>query len=266
MFVSPAHPFLRTLANATPLVPFLCNVCGFPTAARRWKFDRESGNCLRCGSSVRHRAVIGALSERLFGKALPIPLFPRRPDLRGVGLSDWAGYGAKLSRRLGYRNTYLHQEPRLDICNPPDELAGSLDFILSSDVFEHVAPPAQRAFDGCFRLLRPGGVLVFTVPYETRGATQEHYPDLHEFSVVDKAGGPKLVNRTREGKEQTFDNLRFHGGDGATLEMRVFALASLREHLARAGFVDGTVHAQSLGRYGIWHESDKSLPLSARKE
>lgn len=41
---------------------------------------------------------------------------------------------------------------------------GSLDLILSFDVFEHVPDP-MLAFKECARVLRPGGVLLFTVPF-----------------------------------------------------------------------------------------------------
>jgi SAM-dependent methyltransferase len=40
----------------------------------------------------------------------------------------------------------------------------SLDFIVSNDVFEHVADPA-RAFRECARVLKPGGVMFATFPF-----------------------------------------------------------------------------------------------------
>jgi SAM-dependent methyltransferase len=43
----------------------------------------------------------------------------------------------------------------------------SIDLIVSSDVLEHV-PDAVAAFKETFRVLRPGGAHVFTVPNETR--------------------------------------------------------------------------------------------------
>jgi SAM-dependent methyltransferase len=42
--------------------------------------------------------------------------------------------------------------------------AGSLDFIVSNDIFEHVADP-WKAFAECARVLRPGGVLLATLPF-----------------------------------------------------------------------------------------------------
>jgi SAM-dependent methyltransferase len=39
------------------------------------------------------------------------------------------------------------------------------DFILSFDVFEHI-PNYKRALEECYRCLKPGGVLFFSVPFE----------------------------------------------------------------------------------------------------
>lgn len=99
-------------------------------------------------------------------------------------MSDWQGYAWRLMHRLGYRNTFLDEEPRLDIRAPDPALLGTLDFIISSDVFEHVSPPVQLAFDNARRLLKPDGVMIFSVPYTVGGETLEHYPDLHDYRIV----------------------------------------------------------------------------------
>jgi SAM-dependent methyltransferase len=49
---------------------------------------------------------------------------------------------------------------------------GSLEAIVSNDVFEHV-PDIDRALAECVRVLRPGGRLYFSIPFhETPGTTQ----------------------------------------------------------------------------------------------
>ena len=174
----------------------------------------------------------------LFGKSLRLEDFPLSPRLRGVGMSDWEGYAARLAERVGYTNTFLHKEPRLDITRPvPTHLAGACDFVISSEVLEHVDPPWQLSIDHLHQLLVPGGVLVLTVPYKVEGATEEHFPELYEYEVLERDGGHVLVNRTRDGRTQVFDDLVFHDAAGSTLEMRLFALGDLLDALEFGRFL-----------------------------
>ena len=154
----------------------------------------------------------------------------------GIGLSDWPGYAKPLERLMRYQNTYYTREPRLDITNPPPHLEGHADFVIASDVFEHVTPPVDKAFAGACRLLKPGGAVVFSVPYGLAGDTIEHFPNLHDLSIHGKGADLHLVNRTAQGTFEMFRGLCFHGGEDATLEMRVFSLPSLEAHCRAAGF------------------------------
>jgi SAM-dependent methyltransferase len=210
------------------------------------------------------RGAIYALSLGLFGKPLAIPDFPRSSALTGLGLSDWEGYANRLKKRLVYRNTFLHQRPLLDITNPPKELLGKHDFLVSIDVFEHVPPPVNRAFRGAAQLLRAGGCLVLSVPYNLHASTLEHFPELHQFEVVKALGGFCLLNRRRDGRLEVFDRLNFHGGPGHTLEMRVFSKGDLLGHLAEAGFGEVRIISEDVG-WGIRYDNDCSHTILARK-
>ena len=253
----------RARVNA---VEFVCNICGCDALADRDDFERERPSCPGCRSTVRVRAVIHVLSTALFGESLKIDDFPYRPDLNGLGLSDSPGYAKRLVTKLpGYRNTSYHGTSRLDITDAPAELDGTLDFLISSEVFEHVAPPVQRAFDNAFRLLRPGGVLVLTVPYVREDETLEHFPHLNRHEVAEFEGQPILINRTREGGWEIFDDLIFHGGEGATLEMRRFARESVLRHMAEAGFTDVIECSASCAEFGVLWDVDWSLPMLGRR-
>jgi SAM-dependent methyltransferase len=155
-----------------------------------------------------------------------------------------------LAERADYSNTFYDQEPRLDLTDPPAELLGTCDFLTCSDVLEHVPPPVERAFEAALALLRPGGALILTVPWQYEGTTVEHYPDLHRFEIVD-IDGPVVVNRTRDGTLQVFDRPVFHGGPGLTLEMRTFTLPDVVAHLERAGFAPVEV-APERPEYGVF--------------
>src|SRR5690348_3930525 len=142
---------------------FICNVCG---ATNRTKvFTREGSRCAGCDSSTRIRALIHTLSKELFGCSLPLPDFPRIKAVSGLGLSDQPGCASALADRFDYTNTYLNHSPRFDITEAHPHEYGTYDFILSSEVFEHVKPPVERALEESAKLLKPHGVLCLTVPY-----------------------------------------------------------------------------------------------------
>ena len=252
--------------EAFGILSFRCNICGNRCSHPAAALTRESTSCRSCGSSVRMRSMIHALSCALFGRSLALPDFPDDPSLRGVGMSDWLGYADPLEKKLGYVNTYYHKEPRLDITAIAEKDVDSVDFIISTDVFEHVCPPVQVAFENTLKMLRPHGAFVFSVPFKTDGHTVEHFPDLHDFRIEEREGQRVLVNTTKSGEQQEFGNLIFHGGEGDTLEMRLFSLGDLMRDLAKAGFQDVQVMSQPCFEFGIYHDIALSLPIVARRE
>lgn len=243
---------------------FACNVCGKKNSWSGEPFEREKAGCMHCGSTLRTRALLGALSMELFGTRLALPDFPRVKSLRGIGTSDSNQYAPRLAEVFDYRNTFYDREPRFDLERPLEEGA-AYDFVLSSDVFEHVSPPFGRAFRNVFNLLKPNGVLVFTVPYDVEEST-EHFPDLHEYGLAEVGGRTVLVNRTRAGAIQTAENLTFHmDGAGQALEMRVFSEQMLRDGLAAAGFSSVKIYGENYRPFGIVPAEMWSLPIAARK-
>jgi SAM-dependent methyltransferase len=210
------------------------------------------------------RAMVHVLSIELFGASTPIERFAERKDIRGIGMSDWPGYADRLAEKLDYVNTYYHKDPRLDICEPDPGRFGTLDFILSSDVFEHLPPPVDIAFENVRKLLKPSGVLVFSVPYKPSGRTDEHFPDLFDFRLEKRESDIELHNMTRDGKRQVFRELVFHGGEGMTLEMRTFSRHDLVGHFTRAGFVSPRIYSEEIAEHGIVWDHQWSLPMSAR--
>jgi SAM-dependent methyltransferase len=258
-------------ANLEPIA-FRCNICNSDVTAPRnllRRGGRESGwaehnSCPVCGSTVRWRSIIHVLSMELFGKSLPVAEFPVRFDIKGLGLSDWDGYAVPLARHLDYRNTCYHREPKLDITCPPPEFEGAFDFVISSDVFEHVPPPVDRAFAGLHKVLKPGGLVIFSAPYDDAGPAVEHFPDLNCYEIVEINGRPLLRNTTRDGVQQEFTDLVFHGGPGATLEMRQFSKESIIAGFREAGFFDIKFHDVSCSEHGILWEENKAVPVAAR--
>lgn len=259
-------PLNSAIATQPDVVRFRCNICGRDNTCPRDRLERETPSCDGCGSTLRVRSIIGLLTRELFGELRPLVELPMRKDIRGIGLSDQGEYATRLARVVDYTNTYYHQEPRLDITQVGDDLAGTCDFVLSSEVFEHVLAPVSRAFDGARRLLKPGGLLVVTVPYALEFAhTREHFPDLYKWCLEgDKFTGFRLRNQRRDGVEEVFEDLVFHGGPGSTLEMRLFSRESLLAELRAAGFTDVRIADEDLPEIGVHWPCHWSLPVVAR--
>jgi SAM-dependent methyltransferase len=135
-----------------------------------------------------------------------------------------------------YTNTFYHQAPSFDVTSFDPRDQGRYDFIVTSEVMEHVPVPLERSFETLFRMLKPDALLLMTTPYTLHGKTAEHFPELHEYALAAPGDRTVLVNRRRDGSLEVFENLVFHGGDGSTLEMRVFTEPSLRALLQQAGF------------------------------
>lgn len=244
------------------LLHFHCNVCGMPVQATPEALGREIPSCPGCGSTVRFRSLIALLGRALGRDGLALSAWPVDKRIAGLGLSDWPGYAERLANVCDYVNTHYHTEPKLDISAPPAEWSERFDFLLSSDVFEHVLPPVETAFAGSYRLLKPGGVLVLTVPCIPAARTREHYPDATGYRV--DAEGRVLLRRAA-GDEYPASDPVFHGGPGATLEMRLFGALDLQVGLEAAGFEAVTFHPEAFPAAGVLHTDGFSLPLTARK-
>jgi SAM-dependent methyltransferase len=254
---------LVIVVDCREMIPFNCNVCGAANTTKA--FTREGSRCALCDSSTRVRALIHTLSTELFGFSLPIPDFPRIKTIKGLGLSDQPGCASALADRFDYINTYLGHSPRFDITEAHADEYGTYDFILSAEVFEHVVPPVERALEESSKLLKPNGILCMTVPYNLGNETKEHFPDLHQFAMLELGGRLVLVNRKRNGALEVREDLVLHGGSDAPLEMRVFCERDLRSKLLACGFRELDFLTQDYPQFGIVLEENWSLPLAARK-
>jgi len=244
-------------------VPYRCNICGTGNAAPLSALTREAMSCAHCGSNVRFRSMVYLVTLECLGVPALLPALRPRRDVRGLGLSDAEAYAAPLARKFDYENTYYHKAPRLDITEVDPAHEGRYDFLIASDVFEHVAPPVSRAFANARRLLKPGGKFIFTVPFEHEGDPIEHFPDLHEWSLAERDGRWTLTNVTHDGVTQTFDDLVFHGGPGSTLEMRVFSRDSVARAFLDAGFARVRVADDTFLPFGIHWSDPWSVPIVA---
>jgi len=245
------------------MVSFTCNVCGVFNEVE--EFATEPASC-PCGSNVRVRALIHLLSMELFGQSLTLTEFPKLKAVRGLGMTDKEGYARILAEKFDYTNTHYDREPRFYFTEAHPRLAGSYDFILSSDVIEHIAPPVERALEEVHRLLKPHGFLGVTVYCNAADEMREHFPGLHQFRIVQLGNSAVLINRRQDGSLVMAENLIFHGGSGATLEMREFGITALESKLLGAGFREVSFLSDDHPEFGILFDQDVSQPLIARKD
>lgn len=179
--------------GALPVI--FCPVCGnMAPAARIGENLRESCLCIRCKSTNRQRQLCYVLCESLSSirkkKVRCLSDLANHPDLviynteciRAIhnSLSRMNNYVCSEYHGPQYRsgetvNGVLHE----DLMNLSFDDA-SIDIVLSSDVLEHVPRPYD-AHRQIWRVLKPGGRHIFTVPFhltefldETRAVHDEN--------------------------------------------------------------------------------------------
>jgi hypothetical protein len=245
------------------MVAFTCNICGAYNEVE--KFATEPASCA-CGSNVRLRALMHLLSLELFGRSLSLVEYPQLKAIRGLGMTDKECYARRLAERFDYTNTHYDREPRFDFTEAHPQIAGMYDFIISADVIEHIAPPVERALEEMCLLLGPRGFLAVSVYCNPADRFREHFPELCEYRVVPLGGSPVLINRRRDGALEIREDLVFHGGSGATLEMREFGMTELTARLRAAGFCEVHYLTENVPEIGVLFDCDVSQPLIARKQ
>lgn len=197
-------------------VSFLCNICAQPGVFDKKHYDNpELPSCAGCGSNVRFRWLVHRLSIKLFGQSIALTDFPVDRSIAGVGLTDPPRIAAVLAERFHYCNTFLTSPPKLDIRRDPSPV-GKLDFLIASEVFEHVEPPVAHAFENAARLLGPEGVLLLTVPWVWGGDRHSAIPELYDWMLTSEKDGSgySIVNRRADGSVERFRSMAFDGTPG----------------------------------------------------
>ncbi len=89
-------------------------------------------------------------------------------QLRELPLAELDAYEVSGRRRegLGFRSYQSTMYPAFDLCRT-DEVAPVADVVFCEQVLEHVRHPA-RAARTLFRLTRPGGIAIVSVPFLIR--------------------------------------------------------------------------------------------------
>ena len=148
-----------------------CPYCG-PTVFVRLRRDAVGVRCVRCAASAIHLAIGWALREyagRLEDRDVcelsargPLAEFLRR-TARSAATSEYFADVASGTWRNGVRCEDVQHLSYAD---------ASFDLVTHTEVLEHV-PDDARAFAELYRVLRPGGMMIFTVPMHDGAQTVE---------------------------------------------------------------------------------------------
>ena len=196
-----------------------CPYCG-PTLYLRLRREAIGVRCVRCAGSAIHLAIGWTLRDRVariedcdvceLSARGPLAAYLQR-KARSVALSEYFAGIVPGTRRGDVRCEDVQRLTYAD---------ASFDLVTHTEVLEHV-PDDARAFAELRRVLKPGGIMLFTVP-------------LH--------GGPQTLERARldEGRVEHlaepvyhFDPLRRKG----ILAFRDYG-SDILERLRAAGFVE----------------------------
>jgi SAM-dependent methyltransferase len=224
--------------------PGWCPICEQETVfASTGAWLRDNYRCLRCGSIPRFRALIRAMDRF-------VPLW------RTLALHEFAPGGASSDylRARCARYSASHYLPDVAFgsfspqhgCVSQDMEAltyadASFDVVVSQDVMEHLLDPVA-AWREIARVLKPGGVHAFTVPWysdetcsrrraeQKDGKVQYLAPPQYHGNPVDSHGSlvtvdwgidmPEIIHRlTDMTTTVSLERDRYYGIDGEFLEV-----------------------------------------------
>jgi SAM-dependent methyltransferase len=164
---------------------YICNITGKTFTLKEEEKEREKA--IRFGYNSRMRAICYVFTKLFYGECKILCNLKENKKLKGIGMSD-GSWAQLLEEKFNYINTFYHTSPYLDIYNE-EHIKNylNLDFIISSDVFEHINPfpSIQIAFNNLFRMLKSGGFIIFSVPF-TLGEHKEHFPNLYKYEIKKK--------------------------------------------------------------------------------
>ena len=212
-----------------------CNICGSPGAFSRLEDGREGLLCGNCGASSRHRAVIHALGIVLGAPAVPLYAWRRSRPTVILESSARGSYPMMLADKYNYIATEYDPE-KIAEGSRPAKFADfqdlhfareTMDIVIASEVFEHVRRDRQ-GFAEIHRVLKPGGSLILTVPYDH---TMEN-----TLQRIDTSGP----------EDRHLLEPEYHGGGGHTLTYRNYG-RDLPERLREAGFSVLRLHVDRPG-------------------
>lgn len=198
-----------------------CSVCRMRTLVMRLNENEISIRCLTCRSSAVIMSLVSVLNNLV-------------PDLRHKSVYEMSSRGPLFRYLMKNAGSLAFSEYLDDI--PPGEMKGDVqcqdverltykssifDICTCTEVFEHV-PNDMRGFSEIFRVLKPGGLFIFTVPLSKN-------PTIQRARKLENGDIEHLLP-----PEYHDDNIR---GRGRVLTFRNYG-TDIIERLKQSGFTD----------------------------
>lgn len=198
-----------------------CPFCG-PSMLVRLSHDEHGIRCVRCGASAIHLSMGSTLNTY-------VPDLARRDAYELSARGPLVAHLRRMARSLTV-SEYMPEANSRGGLRSEDVQAltfadASFDLVTHTEVLEHV-PDDARAFSELHRILRPGGIMLFTVPQHggrstierarLRNGNVEHLlaPAYHRDPLRNGAGilayrdyGRDILERLRTAG---FDTAEFH--------------------------------------------------------
>ena len=218
-----------------------CNVCGWTGRFLRLERGREGTVCTNCGSTSRNRAVSFVLA-RVLDEDQAVFRWKYRLSTPMLESSARGALAMYFRMKFDYYGTEFDRAKIAAGTHPRDYAdfqklhydADTFDFVVASDVFEHIRRDADAMCE-VQRVLKPGGHLILTVPYDHDRA--------QTIQRVDTSGATDVHLLPAQ----------YHGGGGHTLAYREFG-RDLSDTMSSAGFYVERV-AVDVPEFGITPQS-----------
>ena len=149
-----------------------CNICGWSDRFLRLERGREGTVCRNCGSSSRNRAVAWVLG-RVLGEDQAVFRWKYRTSMPMLESSARGALAMYFRKKFDYYGTE-YDPKKIAAGNQPRDYADfqklhyadhTFDFVVASDVLKRIRRDTD-AMREVQRVLKPGGHLILTVPYD----------------------------------------------------------------------------------------------------